>query len=101
MRRGRMRSYALRPPARKRPMLHHLPRATAALAMCAIIAVAGVAAASVRQVAVPDSAPEKKAAPPAAIDPVFECYTANSAWGLTYAGKVVDRQGKVWSYRQR
>ena len=37
---------------------------------------------------------------PAAIAPVFDCYAANSAWGLTYSGRVVDADGRVWSYRR-
>lgn len=37
----------------------------------------------------------------AAIDPLFDCYSANSAWGLNIVGKVVDRGGRVWTYRQR
>ena len=39
--------------------------------------------------------------PGAPLDPVFDCYAANSAWGLSYSGKVVDRAGQVWSYRVR
>jgi hypothetical protein len=35
------------------------------------------------------------------IDPVFDCYSANSAWGLTYAGNVVGRDGRIWKYSQR
>jgi hypothetical protein len=34
----------------------------------------------------------------AAIDPVFDCYRANSAWGFTLTGKVIDSHGKIWSY---
>ncbi len=37
----------------------------------------------------------------ASIDPLFDCYRANSAWGLTYAGKIIDRDGQVWTYSQR
>jgi hypothetical protein len=37
----------------------------------------------------------------APIDPLFDCYRANSAWGLAYSGKVVDRSGQVWSYGAR
>jgi hypothetical protein len=35
------------------------------------------------------------------IDPVFDCYRVNSAWGLAYSGKVIDRSGQIWSYTQR
>lgn len=38
---------------------------------------------------------------PATIDPVFDCYAANSAWGLSYSGKVVGRDGRVWTYDRR
>jgi hypothetical protein len=37
----------------------------------------------------------------ATIDPVFDCYRANSAWGLSYSGKVIGRNGWVWSYSTR
>ena len=37
----------------------------------------------------------------APVDPLFDCYRSNSAWGLTYSGNVVDRNGQVWSYSQR
>ena len=37
----------------------------------------------------------------APIDPVFDCYSANSAWGLSYAGKTIARDGRVWRYRER
>lgn len=37
----------------------------------------------------------------ASIDPVFDCYRTNSAWGLSYSGKVIDRNGWVWSYGTR
>lgn len=37
----------------------------------------------------------------ASIDPVFDCYRANSAWGLSYSGKVIDRNGWVWTYGAR
>src|ERR1700752_96445 len=37
----------------------------------------------------------------ASIDPVFDCYSANSAWGIAYSGKVLDRSGRIWSYSQR
>jgi hypothetical protein len=42
------------------------------------------------------AAGEARAAP---LDPVFDCYAANSAWGLTLAGKIVDRSGRILSYR--
>ena len=38
---------------------------------------------------------------PASIDPVFDCFSANSAWGIAYSGKVLDRAGRIWSYSQR
>ncbi len=37
----------------------------------------------------------------ASIDPVFDCYRANSAWGLAYSGKVIDRDGRILSYAAR
>jgi hypothetical protein len=46
-------------------------------------------------------APPAPATATATIDPVFDCFAANSAWGLTYSGKVVDRSGRIWTYRRR
>jgi hypothetical protein len=37
----------------------------------------------------------------ASIDPIFDCYRANSAWGLAYSGKVIDRDGWILSYGAR
>ena len=37
----------------------------------------------------------------ATLDPVFDCYHANSAWGFALSGKVIDSKGKVWSYGKR
>ena len=34
-------------------------------------------------------------------DPVFDCYVANSAWGLMYAGTMIDRNGDIWTYNER
>lgn len=39
--------------------------------------------------------------PSAPADPVFDCYAANSAWGLMYAGKMIDRNGDIWAYSER
>lgn len=60
--------------------------------------VAGVAVAAAAE---PPATTPGSAAPAAAIDPLFDCYRANSAWGLTYSGKVIDRNGQVWSYSAR
>jgi len=38
---------------------------------------------------------------PAGIEPVFDCYQTNSAWGFTLSGKVIDSKGTVWSYGKR
>jgi hypothetical protein len=37
----------------------------------------------------------------APIDPVFDCYTANSAWGLTFSGTAIDHHGDIWTYSER
>lgn len=37
----------------------------------------------------------------AAVDPAFECYRLNYAWGFSLAGSVVDRNGTIWRYRLR
>ena len=31
-------------------------------------------------------------------EPMFDCYRANSAWGFTLSGKVIDSKGDIWSY---
>jgi hypothetical protein len=50
----------------------------------------------------PAPTPATSAAPVVAVlDPVFDCYHANSAWGFTLAGKVIDSKGQVWSYGKR
>ena len=61
------------------------------------------AAAAVHALIAPssDGPAVKTAAPAEPIDPLFDCYAANSAWGLTYSGKVIDRGGQVWSYHAR
>lgn len=35
----------------------------------------------------------------AAVDPVFECYRVNFAWGFRMAGTMVDRSGDVYRYK--
>ncbi len=37
----------------------------------------------------------------AAIDPVFDCFHTNSAWGFTLSGKVIDHDGIIYTYGQR
>jgi hypothetical protein len=44
------------------------------------------------------TAPAAAASPAPAIDPVFDCYHTNSAWGFTLSGKSIDSLGRVWSY---
>jgi hypothetical protein len=61
-----------------------------------LLTVTATVAATEPPVATPDSATSV-----APIDPLFDCYRVNSAWGLTYAGKVIDRSGQIWSYSQR
>ena len=36
--------------------------------------------------------------PTIVLQPVFDCYRANSAWGFTLSGKIIDNNGKIWSY---
>lgn len=52
--------------------------------------------AAVHLVTSPDPALEH--ATPPVIDPVFDCYHTNSAWGYTLSGSVIDSSGKLWSY---
>ena len=33
--------------------------------------------------------------------PVFDCYRSNSAWGYTLSGRVIDSDGRLWSYGHR
>jgi hypothetical protein len=88
-------------PDRRSPLNFRAPfRASIALLA---FAVALDAAAAVHALVAPSTErPAPKAAAPAApIDALFDCYAANSAWGLTYSGKVVDRAGQIRSYRAR
>ncbi len=41
------------------------------------------------------------ARPAGRIDPVFDCYRLNYAWGFSLAGAMVDRDGTVRRYRMR
>jgi hypothetical protein len=62
-----------------------------AISLCAIVATAFAGHAA-----------EPPSAPAAVIlEPVFDCYRANSAWGFTLSGKVIDNTGKIWSYGKR
>ena len=45
--------------------------------------------------------PAPAANPTTDIEPVFDCYRINSAWGFTLSGKLIDSKGKVWSYGKR
>ncbi len=45
--------------------------------------------------------PASTAVAPTGIEPVFDCYRANSAWGFTLSGKVIDNKGNVFSYGKR
>jgi len=75
--------------------LHVAPRRWVLPLLSTAIALASAAAAE-ESTAV-DAAPTAAAS----IDPLFDCYRANSAWGLTYAGKVIARDGQVWTYSRR
>ena len=46
----------------------------------------------------PEKAPQ---ATSASVDPAFDCYAANSAWGLMFSGTAVDRNGDIWTYSER
>jgi hypothetical protein len=61
------------------------------------------ATASVARAAQPGAPSTGQDSPTSAtsIDPVFDCYRANSAWGLAYSGKVIDRDGWIFSYGAR
>jgi hypothetical protein len=61
-----------------------------------LLTVTATVAAAEPPAATPDSA-----ASVAPIDPLFDCYRANSAWGLSYSGKVIDHSGQIWSYSRR
>jgi len=69
----------------------------AAALMGAVCAAASVARAA--QAAAPSTQDSPTSA--ASIDPVFDCYRTNSAWGLAYSGKVIDRDGWILSYGAR
>jgi hypothetical protein len=64
-------------------------RHTAFISAIVAAAVSGHAAEPTQQAAVSE------------LDPVFDCYHTNSAWGFSLSGKVIDSKGKVWSYGKR
>jgi hypothetical protein len=72
------------------------------LRIAAALLGAACAAASIA-CAAQNAAPSGQDSPPSAasIDPVFDCYRTNSAWGLVYSGKVIDRDGWILSYGER
>jgi hypothetical protein len=70
----------------------------AAALLGAVCAAASVARAA--QTGAPSTG-QDSSTPATAIDPVFDCYRANSAWGLAYSGKVIDRDGWILSYAAR
>lgn len=45
--------------------------------------------------------PAAIASDPGSIVPRFDCFAANSAWGHTLSGKVIDANGTIWSYGRR
>jgi len=45
--------------------------------------------------------PASTANPATSMQPVFDCYRTNSAWGFTLSGKVIDSKGDIWSYGKR
>ena len=47
-----------------------------------------------------DATPAANADEPA-IEPAFECFRLNYAWGFSLAGSVVDRDGKIYRYHSR
>lgn len=62
----------------------------AAMAM----AVSGRAAAPNEAAALKDPAPEI-----ATLDPVFDCFHMNTAWGFALAGTMIDHEGNIYRYR--
>ena len=49
----------------------------------------------------PSVAPTSTTPTIAMVDPVFDCYHVNSAWGYILAGKVIDAEGTIWNYGKR
>jgi hypothetical protein len=69
--------------------------------VCGLVAVAAIAALTASYVAPAADEPKVIAAAPpsgSAVDPVFECYRANSAWGFVMAGAMIDRDANVYRY---
>jgi hypothetical protein len=61
--------------------------------LCWLLVLAGCAPAAEQ--------PAGAAADPAAIVARFDCFAANSAWGYTLSGTVVDANGTIWRYGRR
>ena len=70
----------------------------ASLLSFAIAVTAGAPAAAGVQSA---TAADAKPAVAAPVDPLFDCYRLNYAWGFTLAGSVVGRDGTILHYRMR
>lgn len=49
----------------------------------------------------PPATPASTVPAAATLDPVFDCFHTNSAWGYTLSGKLIDSKGKIWSYGKR
>ena len=76
-----------------------LPRRLGAIFLLATL----IVVAQSRSSAADDQVPPAQAAPAstAPLDPLFDCYRSNSAWGYTLSGRVVDVDGRIWRYGSR
>ena len=70
--------------------------------MAARIAIVAAALSAVCAVAAPGAASEvEEPATAAVLVPLFDCFSTNSAWGLTLSGRLIDAAGNVFSYGRR
>jgi len=67
------------------------------LSFAIAVTAAAPAAAGVQSATAADAKP----AVAAPVDPLFDCYRLNYAWGFTLAGSVVGRDGTILHYRMR
>jgi hypothetical protein len=63
----------------------------------------GVSTCEAQQNVAPTQNATTTTAAPAAtpVEPLFDCYQVNFAWGFTLSGRFVDQHGAIWSYGGR
>jgi hypothetical protein len=76
-------------------------RAFALLPVLVAACAAGLEPAGTGAAASPTPGAPSSAVADAPIDPVFDCFRINYAWGFVLQGSVIDRTGTIYRYRMR